>query len=324
MEFIKKIPLPLAGLMLALATLGNLLEAYGSFYRMFFGLLALTAFVLITANLVIYPKSVLEGFQNPLLAGVMPTFPMGMIILATYFRPYIPAAAFGIWIGGLILHAVLILYFTKKFIFNFNIKKVFPTYFIVYVGIVAGSVTAPAFNLIALGQVLFWFGFSANLILLPIVLYRLFKIKEMPEPALPTIIIFAAPTSLCLAGYLNTFPEKNMLIVGFLTSLAVVMLVFALVYMPRLLKLNFYPSYAAFTFPIVISAVAVKSSGAFFAGTGRAVPALVSLGHFLEYFAVLMVLYVTVRYVMFFIYGVTATAIVAGVSSDHGSPAKLP
>lgn len=32
------------------------------------------------------PKSVLESFENPAVAGVMPTFSMGIMILATYIE----------------------------------------------------------------------------------------------------------------------------------------------------------------------------------------------------------------------------------------------
>ncbi len=54
-----------------------------------------------------------------------------------------------------------------------------------------------------------WFVLYSYLILLPIILYRITKVKEIPEPALPTIVILAAPASLCLAGYMNSFQNKN-------------------------------------------------------------------------------------------------------------------
>ena len=106
------------------------------------------------------------------------------------------------WIIGFALHIVLILWFTKKFVLNFKIKQVFPAWFIVYVGIVVGSVTGPAYKMAAVGQIAFWFGFVTYLILLPIIIYRVVKVQEMAEPTLPTLAIFAAPASLLLAGYM--------------------------------------------------------------------------------------------------------------------------
>ncbi|MCW3488505.1 TDT family transporter [Dethiobacter alkaliphilus] len=296
-KVIQKIPIPIAGLMLGMAALGNLLGVYGSAYRNIFGLLAGVIFVLLVSKFVTTPQCLREGFDNPVVASVTPTFSMGIMLLSTYLLPYTYSVAYGLWLFGVLLHIGLIAYFTKRYIVGFNIKKVFPSYFIVYVGIVVASVTAPAYNLLALGQVLFWFGFAANLVLLPIVFYRFFIIKEIPEAALPTTIIFAAPTSLCLAGYLNSFPEKNMAVLGFLVSLSLLLIVFSLSYLPKLLKLQFYPSYSAFTFPIVISAIGIKGANAAFMAGGLQLPLLVHVATFLEVVAVLLVVYVFARYI---------------------------
>lgn len=173
----------------------------------------------------------------------------------------------------------------------------------VYVGIVAGSVTAPAYNLAAIGQGIFWFGFISYLALLPVVIYRVFFIKEMPEPALPVITIFAAPASLCLAGYLSSFPEKNMAAITFLGILALLMVVSVLLYMPKLLKLKFYPSYSAFTFPFVISGIAAKSVNGFLLKANISIEVLGYAVKFLELWSVIMIVYVLVRYVVFIIPG---------------------
>lgn len=142
-----------------------------------------------------------------------------------------------LWLLGLIIHAVLMFYFTKKYIFNFNIKRVFPSYFIVYVGIVCGSVTAPVFGLALWGRFLFWFGFASYLILLPLILYRILVIKGIQEPAVPTIAIFSAPASLCLTGYLNSFRGKNIAMVVFLGILSLIMYISVMLYIPKILRL---------------------------------------------------------------------------------------
>jgi exfoliative toxin A/B len=132
--------------------------------------------------------------------------------------------------------------------------------------------------------------------LLPVVLYRVLKIKEIPEPALPTITIFAAPASLCLAGYLNSFPDKNIFIVGFLGILSLLMFVAVIAYMPKMLRINFYPSYSAFTFPFVITAIAIKGTNAFLLGIDNGLPILGYFVYFLEIWSILMVAYVLIKY----------------------------
>lgn len=298
-QMVKKIPVPMAGLMLGLAAAGNLVLSYGDLYRNIFGGISAILLFLLIMKIFLDPKGVKEGFDNPVVASVAPTFSMGIMLLATYIKPYSPSMSYGIWIAGLLLHAVLILYFTKKYILNFNIKKVFPSYFVVYVGIVVGSVTAPAYNQLAIGQYLFWFGFVSYLVLLPIVLYRVVSVKAIPEPALPTIAIFAAPASLCLAGYINSFPNKNMILVGFLAALSLIMLAAVLSYMPKLLGLPFYPSYSAYTFPFVISAVAIKLTNGFLATSGNPLAWLKPIVKFEEAIAVLLVFYVLLKYIQF-------------------------
>jgi exfoliative toxin A/B len=291
-----RVPIPISGLMLALAALGNLLLPYGAAYRNLLGLMAGCVFLLITAKVITHPKCVQDAFKNPVVASVTPTFSMGLMILSTYIRPYAYSLAYGIWLLSLVLHIILIVWFSAGYIRGFHINNVFPSYFIVFVGIVTGSVTAPMYQMMSLGQILFWFGFLANLILLPVVIYRLLVIKKMPEETLPTVVILAAPTSLCLAGYLNTFPEKNLALLAFMTSLALLLIVIALSQMPKLFSLQYYPSYSAFTFPFVISAIAIKGASAFLFSSGWNIPLLRYTGSFLEVWSVLIVGYVTLRY----------------------------
>lgn len=299
---IRKLPLPIAGLMLALAALGNLLLSHGSIYRNILGIMSGIVLALLLAKIVIMPKAVREGFENPVIASVIPTFSMGLILLSAYIKPYASSAAYCLWLLGIALHITLILAFTMKYIVNFNIKKVFPSYFIVYVGIVCASVTAPAFGMEQLGRYIFWFGFVSYLAILPVALFRTLIVKETPEPAKPTFAIYTAPANLCLAGYLNSFQTKSMLIVTFLAGLSLVMFIYVIINMPSLLRLKFYPSYSAFTFPFVITAIAMKGSGTYFSKAGINIPYMAYLISALEILAVIMVIYVSLRYLIFMIW----------------------
>lgn len=298
-KIIKKLPIPIVALMLALAATGNLVLSYGNLYRNIFGVLAAIILVLVLIKIIKYPNEVAESLNNPVVASVFPALSMGIMLMATYIKPLVPSLAFGIWIVGLVLHIILILYFTKKHVLDFNIKKVFPSWFIVYVGIVVGAVTAPAFEMTNIGQILFWFGFISYLILLPINLKRVLKVKEIPEPALPTIVIFAAPGSLCLAGYMSSFQDKNMFLVWLLVALSQFTLLCVLLQLPKLLKLPFYPSYSAFTFPLVISAISIKLTNGFLTNTGKEVTMLKYIVKFEELLAIIIVLYVLLRYINF-------------------------
>lgn len=296
---IKKYPVPITGLMLGLAAAGNLLQSYGEIYRSILGIISAIFFILMLTKIVNFMGDVNEQLQNPVIASVFPTFSMATMILATYLKPISQPISSLMWFGGVIFHVSLIVWFSKKFVFNFKIKQVFPSWFIVYVGVAVASVTAPSFKMNIIGQLAFWFGFITYLILLPVVVYRVVKIKEMPEATLPTLIIFSAPASLLLAGYINSFDPKNMAIIWLLFALSLVMYIYAIIMIPRLLKLKFYPSYSSFTFPLVISGIAMKLTNGFLTKAGTPIEWLKYFVKFQELIAIAITLYVLYKYMQF-------------------------
>ena len=294
---IKVLPIPITGLMLALAACGNLLLSYGKAYRNIFGIMSSIILLLILIKIFISPKDVMENLKNPVVASVFPTLSMGIMILSTYIN--FKNLSFITWCIGLGLHVLFIIIFTFKYVFNFNIKQVFPSWFIVYVGIATASVTGPSFNMSAIGRGCFWFALIAYLILMPVILYRVFKVKELPEPTLPTLVIFSAPASLCLAGYLSSFQQKNMVIVYTLLIISQLTLAIILFKLPSLLKLKFYPSYSAFTFPIVISGISLKLANNALINSNNTIIFLKYMVNLEELLAVTIVIYVLINYIVF-------------------------
>ena len=294
-----KMPIPASGLMLALAASGNLIMPYGAIYKNAFGAASSVILLFLIVKISMHPGVVFENLKNPVVASIAPTFPMGIMILSTYTVHATPSISLCIWILGLLIHFSLLLYFSKSFIFNFKIEQILPSYFVVYVGFIVGSVTAPPYGLYNIGQVLFWFGLAFYLTLLPLVIYRVGYVKGIPEPVLPANAIFAAPASLCLAGYMSSFQDKSIIMVGFLTILSLLMTFSVLLCLPQMLKVKFHPSYSAFTFPFVISAIAMKKTSAFLQSNGWALSHLNYIVVFEEILSIVIVLYVLVQYIKF-------------------------
>lgn len=298
-DIIKKVPVPLCGVMLGLAALGNLLQSYGEGIRYVCGIVAALLLVLILLKLVMFPQMLKEDMQNPIMTSVSGTFPMALMLLSTYVKPLIGPAAMYIWYFAILLHIVLIVYFTAKFVLKLQLPKVFASYYIVYVGIVVASVTAPAYEKTGLGTAVFWFGFVTLILLLVLVTVRYVKCPEIPEPARPLICIYAAPTSLCIAGYVQSVTPKSR---GFLLAMfavATVLYIFSLIKAVGYLKLKFYPSYAAFTFPFVISAIASKQTMACLANMGTPMPVLQYVVFIETIIAVVFVVYTLIRFLGF-------------------------
>lgn len=299
MEFIKKVPVPMAALMLALAALGNLVQSYGDTFRTIFGAMAGIIFIIMLIKFLAFPKVVGEELKNPVAASVLPAFSMATMLLATYIKPLQGTIASITWYIGVLLHIIFIVDFSIKYLLNFDLKKVFPSWFIVYVGIAVASVTGPAFDRANVGRIAFWFAFVSYFVLLAIVIKRLTRHKEIPEPAKPTFAILAAPASLCLAGYMNSFESKSMAIVYILLGLSQITYFIVLSQMPRLLKSKFYPSFAGFTFPLVITGLSLKLTNKFLMESGNGIGFLKYLVKFEELIAVVIVLYVLIKYIQF-------------------------
>ena len=119
------------------------------------------------------------------------------------------------------------------------------------------AMTAPAYEATGFGILTFWFGLVSLLVLLVFVTMRYAKLP-VPDPAKPLMCIYAAPASLCIAGYIQSAAAKNLTFLTVLWVLATVLFVFACIKFVQFLKFPFFPSYAAYTFPFVISAIASK------------------------------------------------------------------
>ncbi len=298
-KILKAIPIPLAGVALALAALGNLVQSYGQGFRNVLGLIAAVIIVLLYLKIITNFSGFMEEMNNPITASVFATFPMANMLLATYLKPYAAGFAKGLWFFAIAMHVVLILYFVSKFVLKFDINKVFPSWFIVFVGIVVASVTSPAFEMTGLGRNIFWFGLIANAILLAIVIYRTVVVKGIPEPAFPLLAIYSAPVALNLAGYMSAFEAKSNTLVYILLILSQVFYFYALTVLGRSLsKGKFVPAYAGFTFPLVISAISLKLTNGYFGKAGISIPGLGILVKIEEAIAVIIVLYVLFKFIM--------------------------
>ena len=296
MNIIKKMPIPISGVILASLSLGNLLQDIHPSLKLIFGMIGIIFLILIVSKVALYPKLVKEDFKNPVIASSSGTFSMSLMILSTYLQPFMPSIAYAIWIIGIILHILLMIYFTYHFIIHdFNISNVYPTYWIVYVGITMAAITANIHGINEIDFVFFLIGFIGMLITTPIVLYREFIYKEIPDMNKPLTCIFTALFSILIVGYLNSAQNiSNEFALG-LYILACIFYLFALCKFISFKKLEFYPSFAAFTFPFVISALATKGIAALIG------PNIVLNGVlYLEMaIATILVIYVVTRYSIF-------------------------
>ena len=129
---------------------------------------------------------------------------------------------------------------------------------------------------------------------------RITKSKEMPESTIPLLTIMTAPGSLCLAGYISMGGHLYMPLVVFLLILSQCIYGIVVVNLYKIMQVTFYPSYAAFTFPLVISATALVKVKPLFAEKVGLTSLLNILSTFELLLAVAIVSYVFIRYCIFY------------------------
>lgn len=89
MDIIKKLPIPISGLILALLSLGNLLQDIHPYLRYGFGTVGAIFLVLMILKVVLYPQSVGDDFKNPIIISTSGTFSMSLMPYLTSITPSI-------------------------------------------------------------------------------------------------------------------------------------------------------------------------------------------------------------------------------------------
>ncbi|MCL2216853.1 MAG: TDT family transporter [Defluviitaleaceae bacterium] len=304
MKFIKSIPMATGGIALALAALGNLLLplTHGQTIRYTLGVLSVIVLIMFALKIFVDRPHTKEELKTPVPLSVLPTATMAIMLLSAYLRPHFAEAALVIWYAAIVVHVCIMLVFIKRFVIGFKVGTVFPSWFIAGVGIVSASVTAPAMGAVIVGQIAFWVGFVLYFAILPFVILRMNTVRVFPEPARKTVAIFTAPMSLLVVGYFSSFVAQgqgNPTLVYIMLAIAVISYVYVSVMMFSLLKIKFYPTYAAFTFPYVISAIAFRLGANFLAGR-HGFDFLIIIADITMWIAVAVVVFVLQHYVRYF------------------------
>lgn len=295
---LKKIPLPISALTLGLAALGNLLGDYPS-VRLILGVVGGILFLMLLAKLILYPREFVNALDNPIASGVASTIPMSLMLFSVYLKPLLGAVSQVLWFTAIALHILLILKFTYNYILHFDLKKVFASYFVLFCGIAVTGLTAPVYGQKTLGAVSFWFAFICWLALIIPVSMRYLKLPQVPDPAKQTICIYAAPLSLCLAAYIDSVDSKSFVFMICMWIAATLSSLFSLYKAVEYMKLPFFPSLGAYTFPFVITAIASKKTMIAAAKMGHELPFMKAVVTIETVIAAAFVLYTLARYLDF-------------------------
>ena len=259
-DLVKKTPIPICGLMLACFSLGLYLGNFSIYPKFFFGFLGLVILLLLIIKLFIDYSSFRNALDIITVCSTMGTFSMSLMILSNYFIDVNGIFAFVLWIIGLLLHMLLIVYFSYRYIFNnFSLDNVYPSYWIVYIGISMASISGTFHMFNGYTWIFFVFAFILMFPTMIIVCYRYLKIPVSDEINKPLVCIYTAIYSILIVAYVNSYNVINLDFLIILYVIACICYVLSFVKLVEYRSLDFYPSFSAFSFPFVISVVASYS-----------------------------------------------------------------
>jgi exfoliative toxin A/B len=263
---VSRLPSPMAGLALAIASLGwaweSMSPSIGGNTQIIGALIAAILLLMLVAKFALHPKVLIAELSHPVIGSVIPTFAMGLMVVSAAIGHYSHGLALILWIAAIAIHIIFLFMFIYNRAVDFKLSHMVPSWFVPPIGMIVAAVSFPQGELLQvqnhwIANAILNFGMLSYLIMLPIMLYRLIFCEPIPDAAKPTIAIMAAPASLSLAGYLTMSEHPSIIIVGVLLTLALLMTSIIYLAFFNLLKLPFSPGYAAFTFPLVIGATAL-------------------------------------------------------------------
>ncbi len=298
---VARIPVPLCGVALAIATIGTMLESFAPIAWYVCGVIATVFLALILAKCVMFPQAVVSDLNNPVFGGVAGTFAMLLIGLSVYLARISWSAGFMLWIVGLGLFLTLMVRYLLNVAIRLPIMEITPAYLIPFIGYQAAAISAPAFQVEHIGYVLSIIGNVLTPLLMALALVRFLRHHPLKKPQTPLICILTAPFGMALASYLSCTAQPNETFALVLQVLAFVFLIVGLIAAGvSLATLPFAPTFGSLTFPFVISASGTAKYAALLEGSASALaPAISTLAHIQLVIAVVLVTYVTIRFVIF-------------------------
>ena len=260
-KYFSKVPTPIAGLSLGVSSLGICLENmydFNNYAQLTFAIFSLLLLLILTLKFICFPRYFFDDLSHPVTGSILPTISMTIMVLSTTINKYSFKLGLTFWVLGIIIHLCFLLTFLFFRIREFKLHHMIPSWFVPPVGIIVSAVTFPNLNsLLPLTYFLMLFGITTYLTLLPLMLYRIIFETVIPKNTEPTLAIFAAPPSISLAGYLTISSQPDIVVISILSSVSIFMTALVYLFFLKSLFRSFHPSYAAFTFPLVISSVAM-------------------------------------------------------------------
>lgn len=255
---IENYPIGMCGTALGFITLSNCYNSLGFTYIKTIAIVfAIIALYLMVLRAVFYPHKIIEELKNPIVGSFYPTFDMTLFLIAASVYSVSPILGKILWIISVIIHIAIFLIFLGFRARKFRMEDLFPSWFIILVGMITGTIAGTDMGYPTVSKTLFLVGLVLYFVAWPFVLYRLYKRRDIKGNDLSTIGVLAAPASLCILGYFALTDKPNIYLLAVLFITSIFNLICVYIKMPRCFNKGFNGIQAAFTFPLAISNLAI-------------------------------------------------------------------
>ena len=266
---LRNMPIAIVPTMVGAATLSNVYQGLGFTWikhvTMWSAILILLSYL---GKIVFHFDTVKSEYRNTVPASLYAGLTMITMIIGSYIFTYNQSIGKGLWLLGIILHAIHICIFTFMNVFKgINRDTFIPSWFVTYNGIMVATVVGGVMNEPAIGKVIVYYGITILCIIMPFMVYRLAK-HSIKDAMYHTQAILLAPSSLCLVSYLNFIEKPNKIVVYALYALVFCSFLFILYKMPKFFGFTFNPGFAGLTFPMAIGIVASNKMAVYLTAQG--------------------------------------------------------
>lgn len=204
------------------------------------------------------PGSVQKELHHPIKINFFPLVAKILLVLSVVLLERNMTASFYSWAVGTVLQFVASIYIISAWIQNdkFKIEQMTPGWFIPIVGSVIIPIAGVKHGFVELSWFFFSVGIIYWLILLVIVLYRMFFHAPIAERLMPTLFILFAPPAIGFIAYVRLTGGTIDSFGRVLYYFSLFMFFLVLYQLPRLLKIKFYLSWWAYSFPMAAKTLA--------------------------------------------------------------------
>ena len=247
-----RLPLPVTVLALGWVVLGNLLKDIIPLLSDICMIVSMMLLIMTVCKIILSPKGFYKNIKSPAGLSMFSSFSMSLMLISVWMKGFLGKANIYIWIIGVILHTIILVVFTIKYVLNFKLKYVFSSWFLVYSGIGIAAITCNDFGMIVFGRSVLKFTVFVSVVILPLVLARQ-KIKGSTQAAKPIFSLIAMPLSIIVASMVSINEPASAKTMWVLFIIMQLVLLIVIVDMIIHLFHGFYPSWSCYAAAIAAS-----------------------------------------------------------------------